>query len=127
MRFVLRFLNPRNVRLAEIRWQIIEACGECAINGGNVREWCLVFRAGSTNVHDGGRSGSSKSSSAKFPRVLHSPDLAASHYHFVSPTQIFGLAESEGKPKDKRRIAGLAERLDHKGGGGQCHCNIFHT
>jgi hypothetical protein len=47
---VIRFLNTKNVRLAEIR--IVEVCGEGAMNRGNVRKWCRLFKEGRTNVHD---------------------------------------------------------------------------
>jgi hypothetical protein len=36
---VIRFLNPRNVHLAEIHRQIVEVYGEGVMNEGNVRKW----------------------------------------------------------------------------------------
>jgi hypothetical protein len=101
MRSVLRLLNPRNVRLAEIRWQIIEACGECAIKEGNVREWFPVFKGSSTNVHDGGRSRSSKSSSGKFLRVLHSLDLGPSDYHLFLKLKFLACQSRKGNQRTK--------------------------
>jgi hypothetical protein len=47
----MRFLNTKNVRLAEIRRRIVEVSGEGAMNRGNVRKWCRLFKEGRTNVH----------------------------------------------------------------------------
>jgi len=52
VRSIMRFLNTKNVRLAEIWRRIVEVCGEGAMNGGNVRKWCRLFKEGRTNVHD---------------------------------------------------------------------------
>lgn len=41
---VIRFLNYKNVCLAETHWQIVEAYAEGAINKGNVRNWCWLFK-----------------------------------------------------------------------------------
>ena len=57
MRSVIRFLNTKNVRLTEIRRRAVEVCCEGAMNRGNVRKWCRLFKEGRTNVHDEERSG----------------------------------------------------------------------
>jgi hypothetical protein len=53
---VIKFLNAKNVRPAEIYWQVCEVCGENAMSDGMVR-WCRMFSEGRTNVHDDVRSG----------------------------------------------------------------------
>jgi transposase len=57
VRSVIRFLNAKNVRPAEIHRQIVEVYGEGVMNEGNVRKWCRLFIEGRTNVHDEERSG----------------------------------------------------------------------
>jgi hypothetical protein len=68
---MIRFLKAKNVRPVKIHWQIVEVYGEGAVNEGNVRKWCRVFKEGRTNVHDEERSGRTNSSSGKFSRILH--------------------------------------------------------
>jgi hypothetical protein len=40
---VIRFLNAKNVRPAEIHRHIVEVYGEGAMKAGSVREWCRLF------------------------------------------------------------------------------------
>jgi transposase len=54
---VIRFLNAKNVCLAEIYRQVCEVYGENAVSDGMVRRWCRMFSEGRTNVHDDDRSG----------------------------------------------------------------------
>jgi hypothetical protein len=49
---VIRFLKTINVYLAEIQRQVVEVYSEGAVNEGNVRKWCWMFREGRINVHD---------------------------------------------------------------------------
>jgi hypothetical protein len=49
---VIRFLNAKNFRPVEIHRQIVEVCGEGAMNEGNVRKWCPLFNEGMINVYD---------------------------------------------------------------------------
>ena len=44
MRLVIRFLNSRNVHLAEIYRRSFEMYGVGAVNEGNVRKWCRLFK-----------------------------------------------------------------------------------
>jgi hypothetical protein len=53
---VIKFLNAKNVRPAEIYQQVCEVYGENAMSDGMVRRWCRMFSEGSTNVHDDDRS-----------------------------------------------------------------------
>jgi hypothetical protein len=53
VRSLIRFLNGKNIRLAEIHRQVAEVCGEDGENKGNARKWCRLFKEDSTNVHDG--------------------------------------------------------------------------
>jgi hypothetical protein len=57
IRFVIRFLNARNVKPADIHRQICEVYGENAISDGMVRKWVRKFNEGRENVHDEPRSG----------------------------------------------------------------------
>jgi hypothetical protein len=56
IRSVIKFLNAKNVRPAEIYRQVCEVYGENAKSDGMVR-WCMMFSEGRTNVHDDDRSG----------------------------------------------------------------------
>jgi hypothetical protein len=53
VRQLIRFLNAKNIRLAEIHRQVVEVYGEGEENKGNARKWCRLFKEGNTNVHDG--------------------------------------------------------------------------
>ena len=53
MRSLIRFLNAKNIRLAEIHSKVVEVYEEGAENKANVRKCCRLFKEGSTNVHDG--------------------------------------------------------------------------
>jgi transposase len=57
IRSVIKFLNAKNVRPAEIYRQVCEVYGENAMSDGMVRRWCRMFSEGRTNVHDDDRSG----------------------------------------------------------------------
>jgi transposase len=54
IRSVIKFLNAKNIRPAEIYQQV---CGENTISDGMVRRWCRMFSEEGTNVHDDDRSG----------------------------------------------------------------------
>jgi hypothetical protein len=54
---VIRFLNARNVKPADINCQICEIYGENAMSDGMVRKWVRKFNEGRDNVHDKPRSG----------------------------------------------------------------------
>ena len=57
IRSVIRFLNARNVKPADIHRQICEVYGETAMSDGMVRKWVRKFNEGRDNVHDEPRSG----------------------------------------------------------------------
>jgi len=57
IRFVIRFLNTRNVLPSEIRHQICQVYGDNAMSGGMVRKWVRMFNEGRENLHDEARSG----------------------------------------------------------------------
>ncbi|KFM64801.1 Histone-lysine N-methyltransferase SETMAR, partial [Stegodyphus mimosarum] len=57
IRAVIKFLNARNVKPAEIYRQVTEVYGEYAISDGMVRKWVRMFNASRTNVHAEARSG----------------------------------------------------------------------
>ena len=53
---VIRFLNAKVERPAEIRKQIVAVYGN-VMNRQNVKKWCREFSEGRTDVHDEQRSG----------------------------------------------------------------------
>ncbi|GBM80756.1 hypothetical protein AVEN_10622-1 [Araneus ventricosus] len=57
VRSVIRFLNAKNVKPAEIHRQLVEIYGENAMTDGMVRKWVRQFNDGRTNVHGEARSG----------------------------------------------------------------------
>lgn len=57
VRSVIRFLNAKNVKPAEIHRQLVEIYGENVMSDGMVRKWVRQFNDGRTNVHDEARSG----------------------------------------------------------------------
>ena len=111
MRLVIRFLNSRNVRLAEICRQSFEVYGVGAANEGNVRKWCRLFKEGRTTrdhtpppVH----AHYWNSSRGKFSNALRTvPNLLqVRHLFLYFKTFLVGHIL-----RDKRRCAGLSERL----------------
>ncbi|GBN47492.1 hypothetical protein AVEN_8379-1 [Araneus ventricosus] len=54
VRSVIRFLNAKKIKPAEIHRQFVEIYGE---NDGMVRKWVRQFNDGRTNDHDEARSG----------------------------------------------------------------------
>ncbi|GBN96570.1 hypothetical protein AVEN_208380-1 [Araneus ventricosus] len=57
VRSVIRFLNAKNVKPAEIHRQLVEIYGENVMTDGMFRKWVRQFNDGRTNVHDEARSG----------------------------------------------------------------------
>jgi hypothetical protein len=57
IRSVIKFLNAKNVRPAEIYRKFCEVYGENAMSDRLVRRCCRMFSEGRTNVHDDDRSG----------------------------------------------------------------------
>jgi len=56
VRSVIRFLNAKDERPAEIHKQIVAVCGNF-MNRQNVTKWCREFSEGRTDVHEEQRSG----------------------------------------------------------------------
>jgi len=56
VRSVIRFLNAKGERPAEIHKQIISVYGN-VMNRQNVTKWCREFSEGRTDIHDEQRSG----------------------------------------------------------------------
>jgi hypothetical protein len=52
MRAVIRFLNARNMKPADIHRQLCEVYGEHAMIDSIVRRWVRHFNEGCENVHD---------------------------------------------------------------------------
>jgi transposase len=57
MRSVIRLLNARNMKPADIHHQLCEVYGEHAMSDSMVRRWVRLFSEGRENVHDDPRSG----------------------------------------------------------------------
>jgi len=57
MRFVIRFLNARNMLPSEIHHQICQVYGDNEMSDSMVRKWVRMFNEGRENVHDEARSG----------------------------------------------------------------------
>ncbi|GBN51813.1 hypothetical protein AVEN_199925-1 [Araneus ventricosus] len=57
VRSVIRFLNAKKAKPAEIHRQLVEIYGENVMTDGMVRKWVQQFNDGCTNVHDEARSG----------------------------------------------------------------------
>ena len=57
MRSVIRFLNAKNVTLAEIHRQLCDVYGEHAMSSSMIWKWVQLFNEGHENVHDDPRSG----------------------------------------------------------------------
>ena len=55
MRSVIRFLNAKNMKLAEIR-HLCDVYGEHVMSSSVVRRWVRLFNKGCENVHDDLRS-----------------------------------------------------------------------
>jgi transposase-like protein len=52
MRSVIRFLNARNMKPADIHRQLCEVYREHAMIDSTVRSWVRQFNEGRENVHD---------------------------------------------------------------------------
>ena len=57
MRSVIRFLNAKNMKPAEIHGQLCDVDGEHAMSSSMVRRWVRMLSEGCENVHDDPRSG----------------------------------------------------------------------
>ena len=57
VRSVIRFLLVENHKPIEIHRQLCKMYGNEVMSEGRVRQWCIVFKNGRTNIHDGERSG----------------------------------------------------------------------
>jgi [histone H3]-lysine36 N-dimethyltransferase SETMAR len=57
VRSVIKFLCAKGHKPIEIYRQLCEVYGNKAITEGGVRQWCIRFKDGRTNVHDEGKSG----------------------------------------------------------------------
>jgi hypothetical protein len=54
---MIKFLNAKNVRPAEIYRQVCEVYGVIAMSDEMVRRWCRMSSEGRTNAQDDDRSG----------------------------------------------------------------------
>ena len=61
MRSVIRFLNAKNMKQAEINRQLCDVYGEHALSSSMVRRWVRLFKEGRENVHGDPRSRNAKS------------------------------------------------------------------
>jgi len=70
MRSVIRFLNAKNVTLAEIQRQLCDVYGEHAMSSSVVRRWVRLFNEGHENVHDDPRRGRPSVANEDLVRVV---------------------------------------------------------
>ena len=54
---MIRFLLVENHRPIEIHRQLCKGYGNNVMSEGGVRQWCIMFKNGRTNVHDEEQSG----------------------------------------------------------------------
>ena len=54
---MIRFLLVETHKPIEIHWQLCKVYGNKVMSEGGVRQWCIMFKNGRTNVHDEERSG----------------------------------------------------------------------
>jgi len=52
MRSVIRFLNAKDMKLAEIHHQLCDVYGEHVLGSSMVRRWVRLFNEGREKVHD---------------------------------------------------------------------------
>lgn len=57
VRSVIRFLWAKKLKPIEIYRQLCEVYGNNVISEGGVRQWCIRFKNGRSNVHDEEKSG----------------------------------------------------------------------
>jgi len=57
VRSVISFLLVENHKPIEIHRKLCKAYGNEVMSEGGVRQWCIIFKNGRTNVHDEERSG----------------------------------------------------------------------
>ncbi|KAJ4426715.1 hypothetical protein ANN_26513 [Periplaneta americana] len=86
VRSVIRFLNARHLKPAEIYRQLKEVYGDTVMNERNVRKWCEMFNNGRTNVHD---ELLDQFGWEIFDHPPYSPDLAPSDFHLFTKLKDF--------------------------------------
>jgi len=57
VRSVIRFMLVENHKPNEIHRQLCKVYGNEVMSEGGVRQWCIMFKYGRTNVHDEEQSG----------------------------------------------------------------------
>jgi hypothetical protein len=83
MRSVIRFLNPRSMKPADIHGQLCELYGEHAMNDSMVRRWVRYFSRGRENVHYDPRSGRPSGVNEDLVRAVEDSRKQTIH-HFVT-------------------------------------------
>jgi hypothetical protein len=53
IRALIHCLIAKNVSVAEIRHELCAVYSQSVMSEGTVRQWCRVFKDGTTDVHDG--------------------------------------------------------------------------
>ncbi|KAJ4445791.1 hypothetical protein ANN_12476 [Periplaneta americana] len=89
VRSVIRFLNARHLKPAEIYRQLKEVYGDTVMNERNVRKWCEMFNNGRTNVHDETRPGRpsliTEDLKTKVDRILQDRRTSLDELHIAFP------------------------------------------
>ncbi|GFG34507.1 hypothetical protein Cfor_07723 [Coptotermes formosanus] len=103
---VIRFLNAKNVRPAEIGRQIVGVYGDDAMKEGSVKEWCRFFKEDNARPH-----------AAAHPRALlgqlkreifkdpaNSPELVTSDYRLFFHLDKFLAGQSPRSDQETKYI-----------------------
>ncbi|GBM08654.1 hypothetical protein AVEN_52487-1 [Araneus ventricosus] len=118
---VIRFLNAKSVKPAEIHHQLVQIYGENVMTDGMVRKWVRQFNDGRTNVHDEARSGRSfvvNDGWEQFDQPPCSPDLAPSDYDLYLKRDFGGrhfASDDDAKSGVQRRLSSLATSFFEEG------------
>ena len=108
--------NGKNIHPAEIHRQIVEVYCEGATNEGAMRKWCRLFKECRTMRGAAARRRQytlvTRTVQEENFRAPPSPIQFLPCFTWLSlvppPQEIFGRPDSEERPRDKRRFAGLA-------------------
>jgi len=103
IRYVISFLNARNVLSSEIHHQICQVYGDNVMSDGVVRKWVRMFNEGRENVHVEARSGRPSlvnddlvrkvNEGVRDDRLFTIPDLSL-HFPQISRTLLYDIVSS---------------------------------
>jgi hypothetical protein len=116
MRSVIRFLNAKNMKPAEIHLQLCDVYGEHAMSSLMVWRWVRLFNEGRENVHDDLQSHNAKSHHIWLGAIRSSPELAPSDFHlFLHLKPFLAGRHSMTKMRSKKPLPSAL------------HCRRYHS